>query len=263
MIEEFFTYGVLGIFAGLIAGMFGIGGGLIIVPILIASFIGSNFDGEIIVHLAIGTSMATIVFTGLASAYTHYKNKAVVNSYFKFISYGIVFGALTGALFTVQIPGEYVKKFIGILITLIAIQIFFDLKFRLTNNGPSQRLLVLSGSGIGFLSSILGIGGGLFTVPYLKNIGLSLKKSIGTSSACGIPIAIFGSLGYVILGLNEAKLPMLSFGYTYLPAVVGISITSVFSARIGGNLAHFFSTNTLRNLMCILLICIAFYMFSI
>ena len=135
--------------------------------------------------------------------------------------------------------------------------------FLISSHPYPYKIILLSGSGIGFLSSILGIGGGLFTVPYLKNIGLSLKKSIGTSSACGIPIAIFGSLGYVILGLNEAKLPMLSFGYIYVPAVVGISITSLFSARIGGNLAHFFSTNTLRNLMCILLICIAFYMFSI
>ena len=116
---------------------------------------------------------------------------------------------------------------------------------------------------IGFLSSILGIGGGTFSVPYFRSIGLSLTSAIGTSAACGVPIAIFGTLGYIIAGVNVDILPNMSFGYIYLPALIGVSVTSIFFARHGANLAHYLSQIVLRRLMASWFLIVSIYMFVI
>ena len=263
MFDEILIFGTLGVLAGLLAGMFGIGGGLIMVPVLIGTFINLGFDDQIIVQLAIGTAISCIIFTGISSANAHRKKDSIDFNQFKPVAIGIIFGAFAGALFAVQVDGVLLKLSIAIFVLIVGFQILLDINLTSNKFSPSKPQSILAGSAIGFFSSILGIGGGTFSVPYFKASGLNLTSAIGTSAACGVPIAIFGTLGYIIAGLNVEILPNMSFGYIYLPAVVGISITSVFSARIGGNLAHFFSTNTLRNLMCILLICIAFYMFSI
>ena len=263
MIEELLIFSFLGIFAGLIAGMFGIGGGIIIVPVLVTSFMSLGFEEEIIVHLAIGSSMASIFFTGIASANAHRKKNAINYNMMKPVAFGIIFGALLGAFFALQLEGDILKIIIGSFVILVAIQIGFDFEFKSRNDKPQNIQSYIAGSGIGFLSSILGIGGGIFSVPYFKSSGLSLTSSVGTSAACGIPIAFFGALGYFFMGMNNVLMPSLSYGYIYLPAVFGISITSVFAAQYGARLAHFVSTVTLKRLMLSLMITIAIYMIVI
>ena len=263
MFDEILIFASLGILAGVLAGMFGIGGGLIIVPVLIGTFVNLSFESEIIVHLAIGTSIACIIFTGFSSASAHNNRNSIDFSYFKPVATGIIFGAIAGALFAVQIDGIVLKLSIGIFIFLAGLQILFGIELFSKPIRPNKSKSIFAGSIIGFLSSILGIGGGTFSVPYFKAYGLSMKTSIGTSAACGVPIAIFGSLGYVIAGINIESLPIYSFGYVYIPALIGISITGVFGAKYGAMLAHYFSQETLKNIMAGWFFIVSIYMILI
>ena len=243
--------------------MFGIGGGLIIVPVLIGTFINLGFDESIIVHLSIGTAISCIIFTGLASANAHRKKKSIDFNHLKPVPSGIKLGALAGALFAVQIEGIFLKITIAIFVLLVGIQILFDIKIYSKRIKPNKPKSVFAGSVIGFLSSMLGIGGGTFSVPYFRASGLKLTTSIGTSAACGIPIAVFGTLGYIIAGIKITELPNLSLGYVYLPALLGVSITSVFAAKYGADLAHYFSQTTLKRLMAMWFFIISIYMILI
>jgi len=262
MIEEMIIFISLGVFSGLIAGLFGIGGGTLIVPVLVACFFSMGFEESIIVHLALGTSMACIFFTGLASANAHKKKNAIDFGVMKPVVIGIIFGSFLGAIFAIQIAGSILKIIIGLFALFVAIQIGFQLELR-RRRIDNKSTSYVAGSSIGFLSSILGIGGGIFSVSYFKSSGLSLTTSIGTSAACGVPIAIFASLGYIFVGFNNSVLPPMSIGYIYLPAVIGVSITSIFTAVYGAKLAHFISEKLLRNLLISLMLTISIYMIAL
>ena len=262
MIEEMIIFISLGVFSGLIAGLFGIGGGTLIVPVLVACFFSMGFEESIIVHLALGTSMACIFFTGLASANAHKKKNAIDFGVMKPVVIGIIFGSFLGAIFAIQIAGSILKIIIGLFALFVAIQIGFQLELR-RRRIDNKSTSYVAGSSIGFLSSILGIGGGIFSVSYFKSSGLSLTTSIGTSAACGVPIAIFASLGYIFVGFNNSVLPPMSIGYIYLPAVIGVSMTSIFTAVYGAKLAHFISEKLLRNLLISLMLTISIYMIAL
>lgn len=262
MIEEMIIFISLGLFSGLIAGLFGIGGGTLIVPVLVACFFSMGFEESIIVHLALGTSMACIFFTGLASANAHKKKNAIDFGVMKPVVIGIIFGSFLGAIFAIQIAGSILKIIIGLFALFVAIQIGFQLELR-RRRSDNKSTSYIAGSSIGFLSSILGIGGGIFSVSYFKSSGLSLTTSIGTSAACGVPIAIFASLGYIFVGFNNSVLPPMSIGYIYLPAVIGVSMTSIFTAVYGAKLAHFISEKLLRNLLISLMLTISIYMIAL
>ena len=262
MIEEMIIFILLGVFSGLIAGLFGIGGGTLIVPVLVACFFSMGFEESIIVHLALGTSMACIFFTGLASANAHKKKNAIDFGVMKPVVIGIIFGSFLGAIFAIQIAGSILKIIIGLFALFVAIQIGFQLELR-RRRIDNKSTSYVAGSSIGFLSSILGIGGGIFSVSYFKSSGLSLTTSIGTSAACGVPIAIFASLGYIFIGFNNSVLPPMSIGYIYLPAVIGVSMTSIFTAVYGAKLAHFISEKLLRNLLISLMLTISIYMIAL
>ena len=176
--------------------------------------------------------------------------------------WGVVLGAFLGAIFAIQLNGNLLKNIIGTFILLVAIQISFNLNLSVRKNNVSREPYII-GTGIGFLSSILGIGGGIFSVPYFKYLGLNMTSSVGTSAACGIPIAFFGALVYFILGASNDNLPSLTFGYIYLPALFGITITSIFSAKFGADIAHYVSEITLKKLMVSLMLLISIYMFVI
>ena len=263
MFDEILIFGALGILAGLLAGMFGIGGGLIIVPVLIGTFINLGFDTEIIIQLSIGTAISCIIFTSLSSANAHRKKNSIEFKRFKPVAMGIIFGAFVGALFAVQIKGLILKLSIATFLLLVGLQILFDLKISSKKISPSKSQSIFAGSVIGFLSSILGIGGGTFSVPYFRSSGLSLTSAIGTSAACGVPIAIFGTLGYIIAGINVDILPNMSFGYIYLPALIGVSATSIFFAKYGADLAHYLSQVVLKRLMATWFLIVSIYMFII
>ena len=260
MIEALILFATLGIFAGLIAGMFGVGGGIITVPVLVACFIQYGFEDAIMVHLAVGTSLGCIVFTGISSAYAHRQKNAISYKFLKPIASGIVIGAFLGALFAVQLNGNILKIIIGIFALFVAIQMGINREIEFKQRAKRNKEPYFVGTGIGFISSILGIGGGIFSVPYLKASGLTMTSSIGTSAACGIPIAVFGALGYIISGINNALLPPLTLGYIYLPALLGISLTSVIAAKYGAHIAHHVSEKILKKMMASMMLLISFYM---
>ena len=253
----------VGIFAGTLAGMFGIGGGVIIVPALIASFIYLEFDQVITTHLAIGTSLASIFFTGIASAYSHNQKKGVVWKIFYPLSSGIAVGAILGAFIAGNISGDNLRYLVGIFLIIVAIQLISSFEIKASKRESHSISSVLSGAGIGMASSIIGIGGGSFTVPYLRYSGYEMKLCIGTAAACGVPIALFGSLGYLYTGWSIENTPSMSLGYIYLPAVIGISATSIFSAKIGVAITHSLSDLVLKILFSLFLIIGALYMLAI
>jgi uncharacterized membrane protein YfcA len=260
---EILIFLLVGIFAGLLAGLFGIGGGIIIVPALVATFMYLGFNEAIIMHLAIGSSLASIFFTGIASAYAHNKKHSLVWEAFYPLCAGITIGALLGALIAGNLSGVILRYILGIFLLGLAIQLIFSLEIKKTIRSHNLLLSVFSGSGIGLMSSIMGRGGGSFSVPYLRYLGYEMKMSIGTSAACGVPIALFGSIGYLLIGWNLESLPTMSYGYIYLPAVIGISATSVFSASLGVNIAHKLSDLILKILFSLFLIVSALYMLAI
>ncbi|NCX74867.1 MAG: sulfite exporter TauE/SafE family protein, partial [Proteobacteria bacterium] len=193
-------------------------------------------------------------------AYAHRQKNAINYKFFKPIALGIVIGAFLGALFAVQLNGNILKIIIGIFALFVAIQMGINREIKFKERAKQNKETYFVGTGIGFTSSILGIGGGIFSVPYLKASGLTMTSSIGTSAACGIPIAIFGALGYIISGINNELLPPLTLGYIYLPALLGISLTSIIAAKYGAHIAHHVSEKILKRMMASMMLLISFYM---
>lgn len=251
---EFVLYLILGALAGVLAGLFGVGGGLVIVPVLVFSFTLHGFAPEILTHLAIGTSLATIVFTSLNSILTHHRKGAVRWPLVLWMTVGIVVGAALGSLTAEAIQGPQLQRIIGVFAILMAIQMAFDLLPRASGDVPGKGGLSIAGVVIGWASAIFGIGGGSLTVPFLCWRSVPMQQAVATSAACGLPIAIAGALSFMVVGWQNALLPEWSVGFVYLPAMVGIAATSMFFARFGANLAHRLSPKLLKRLFALLLL---------
>lgn len=249
----FLLYLILGGFAGTLAGLFGIGGGLIIVPVLVYSFQAQGLSTEILTHLAVGTSLATIVITSISSVKTHHGKGAVRWPIFAVLSLGIIAGAWAGVYTAIQLSGSTLQRLIGIFVVLVAIKMWFGFKHSETAKIPGKPVLIVAGSIIGWISSIFGIGGGTMSVPFLRKASLSMPHAVGTSAACGLPIAITGAAANMIMGLHNDSLPILSTGYVYWPAFLGIVLTSVLFARFGAQLAHRLPADKLQKSFAILL----------
>ncbi len=248
------SYLALGALAGTVAGLFGIGGGLIIVPVLIFSFGLQGISPEIAPHLAVGTSLATIVFTSVSSIRSHHKHGAVRWDLFRPMMVGIIVGALIGAWTASLMSGPALELVIGVFVTLVAVKMLFDVSPKPGRDVPGLAGLGVAGGGIGWASAIFGIGGGTVTVPYLSWCNVRMQQAVGTSAACGLPIAIAGALGNIWTGWQNPALPELSVGFVYLPALIGIILTSIFFARIGANLAHRLNPRVLKRIFSIMLL---------
>jgi len=234
----FLLYLFLGAFAGTLAGLFGIGGGLIIVPALIFSFQLQGLPTQVLTHLALGTSLATIVVTSASSLRAHHSKGSVEWSLFLLLGSGILVGAWLGVYTATKMSGEVLQQLIGAFALLISVKMWCGFKVRKGTRIQSKVLWVASGTSIGWLSSLFGIGGGTVMVPYLRWSNICMTKAVGTSAACGLPIALTGAVANMVLGQNNALLPTLSTGYVYWPAFFGIVITSALFARFGASLAH-------------------------
>lgn len=253
---EFLLYLVLGGFAGVLAGLFGVGGGIIIVPVLVFSFTAQGFDAEVLTHLAVGTSLATIVFTSINSVRAHHSVGAVRWAVFAWLTVGIVLGSGLGTLTASYIAGPHLQKIIGVFALLVSAQMALDLRPKARREIPGKPGLTLAGLVIGWASAIFGIGGGSLTVPFLTWRSLSMQQAVATSAACGFPIAVASTLSFMILGWHDPLLPPHSLGFVYLPALLGIALTSMFFARFGARLAHKLSPRLLKRLFAALLFCV-------
>lgn len=253
---EFLLYLLLGAGAGVLAGLFGVGGGIIIVPVLVFSFTVQGFDPAVLTQMAVGTSLATIIFTSINAVREHHRKGAVRWPIVAWMGLGIVVGAGLGALTAKSIHGEYLQKIIGVFAIAVAIQMAFALKPKASRDVPGKLGLGLAGSVIGWASALFGVGGGSMTVPFLSWRSVPMQQAVATSSACGFPIAVASTLSFILLGWHDARLPEWSLGFVYLPALLGIALTSMFFAKFGVRLAHKLSPLLLKRLFALLLICV-------
>ncbi|KEI70647.1 sulfite exporter TauE/SafE family protein [Endozoicomonas elysicola] len=249
----FLLYLVLGACAGVMAGLFGIGGGLIIVPVLIFSFKAQGMSSEVLTHMAVGTSLATMVITSLSSIKAHQDEGAVQWKIFTTLSIGILAGAFMGVYTAVHLSGHLLQKLLGVFAILVSAKMWFGFKVREGARIPGKVVLVSTGVVIGSVSSMFGIGGGTLSVPFLRRISLTMKQAVGTSAACGLPIALMGALSNMVLGENNPQLPALATGYVYWPAFLGIVLTSVLLARFGARLAHGLPAEKLQKMFAVFL----------
>ena len=239
-------YLTLGLFAGVMAGLLGVGGGLIIVPTLAWIFHHQQVDDAIVMHLAIGTALATIVVTSISSVRAHHRRGAVLWPIFWRLTPGIVVGAWLGAAIADALPSAVLSKVFAVFVLTVAAQMGFGAKPAPHRELPGTTGMLTAGGVIGAVSAIVGIGGGSLTVPFLTWCNIAIRQAVATSSACGLPIALAGALGFVVTGLNAAGRPDWSLGYIYGPALVGITLTSMLSAPLGAKLAHTLPTEMLK-----------------
>lgn len=250
---EFALYLVLGAIAGILAGLFGVGGGIIIVPVLVFSFTAQGFSPEVLTHLAVGTSLATIVFTSINSIREHNRRGAVQWNLFIWLAPGILAGAAVGGVTAALIQGPILQKIIGVFAICVALQLALNLTPKNPRPLPKRPELVAAGGIIGWASAIFGIGGGSVTVPFLVWRSVSIQQAVATSAACGFPIAFAGAVVFMSTGWHESQLPDWSLGFVYFPAVLGIALTSMFFARFGARLAHRLPPLLLKRLFALLL----------
>ncbi|UTF58916.1 sulfite exporter TauE/SafE family protein [Gilvimarinus sp. DA14] len=246
-------YLLVGAFAGLLAGLFGIGGGMVIVPVLIFSFIGAGLSPDVLTHMAVATSLASIVFTSISSVWAHHRKQAVIWRIVKLMTLGLIIGTAIGVFFISSVPGPVLQKLIGLFALLLSLKMLLNWQPPGEGKEPGAGGLSIAGGVIGFGSSWFGIGGGTFTVPYLSWLRINMRNAVATSAACGLPIAVAATFANIVAGWNHPDLPQWSTGYVYWPAVLGIAIASVPCARIGAKLAHSLDAKLLKKLFAVLL----------
>ena len=258
---ELIIYLLIGAMAGFAAGLFGVGGGLIIVPILYIVFTQLHYDPSVIMHLALGTSLATIIVTSISSITAHHKRGAVMWDVFRNLAPGLALGAFLGAGIADYLSGQGLQLLIGFFAIWVAYTMFNGASKPVdpSHHLPSKGMQIMAGAGIGVASAIFGIGGGSLTVPYLSRHGVVIQKAVATSAAGGLPIAIAGALGFMWFGSNtEAKIPH-SIGYVHIYAFIGISVMSFMTAKLGAKVAHKLSPAMLKRCFSCLLATVGLY----
>jgi len=253
--EIWLTYCGAGLIAGMLAGLLGVGGGIIIVPMLTFTFTMQHFDEPVVHHLALGTSLGTIIFTSFASFRAHHQHGAVNWQVVRRITPGILVGTVAGSYVAASLSTNILRGFFIAFTYYVALQMLTGIKPKGSRQLPGISGMFSVGTGIGAVSSLVGIGGGSMSVPFLAWCNISMHNAIGTSAAIGFPIALFGSIGFIANGLAASGLPKGSLGYIYLPAMIGISVTSFLVAPMGARLAHRLPVGQLKKIFaCLLLV---------
>ena len=256
-------YLAAGAISGLLAGLFGIGGGMIIVPILIYIFKAQGVPEAALTHVGIGTSLTTIIVTSIISLRAHDSKGAVNWSVWKLMAPGLVIGSLIGAGVASVIHGNSLQAIIGIGAFLVGLKMLFTKNKSLEENNfsklPSPLGQTSLGSLIGIVSAIFGIGGGTLTVPILNHYGLKIQNAVGTSAACGLPIAASGAFGFFVFGQFvdpsvKEVLPSGVLGFVHIYAFICLSLASFFTARIGAKLTHKLPAAALKKAFAVLLL---------
>jgi uncharacterized membrane protein YfcA len=252
---------VLGIATGFLAGLLGIGGGMIMVPFLTYLLGQQNVAPELAVKMAIATSMATIIFTSIASVRAHHKRGAVRWTLVRDLAPGIVLGSLIASMGVFAIlKGSFLALFFAVFVGFSATQMYLDKKPKPSRQVPGTTGLLGAGGVIGFLSGLVGAGGGFVSVPFMAWCNIPIHNAVATSAAVGFPIALANVIGYVFSGQNVPDLPAYSVGYLWLPAMVVIALCSVFMAPLGAGAAHRLPVKQLKRVFASILYVLAAYM---
>jgi uncharacterized membrane protein YfcA len=256
-LEIAIMYLAVGLIAGLLAGLLGVGGGLVIVPMLVFCFVKQDIQPDVIMHLALGTSLASIIFTSISSFMSHHRRGAVDWTIVKRIVPGILIGTFLGTFVASKLSNGFLKGFFCVFLYAVATQMILNKKPKASRELPGNVGMFGVGSTIGVASALVGIGGGSLSVPFMIWCNVAAHRAIGTSAAIGFPIAIAGALGYVVNNLHAANLPPYSIGYVYLPALLFIVCFSVLTAPLGAKLAHALPVDKLKRIFALFLYAVA------
>lgn len=251
------TYLILGLGSGFVAGLFGVGGGLTIVPILLMLFQAQGFPEGQLMHLALGTAMATIVITSISSMRAHHQHGGVRWDIFRSMAPGLVAGTLIGSLFASRIPTDTMAVVFTFIVYWASLQMLLDIKPKPTRELPGTSGLVSVGGLIGGVSSLVAAGGGFLSVPFMMLCNVNIRQAVGTSSALGFPIALAGVIGYILGGWSITDLPGPNLGFVYLPAFLGVVVTTIFMAPVGAKLAHSLPVKQLKRAFGVMLALLA------
>lgn len=252
---------LLGLGAGFLAGLLGIGGGMLMVPFITLILSHRSVSPGLAVKMAIATSMATIIFTSLSSVRAHHQRGAVRWDIVQRLAPGIVAGSMIGSLGVFALlKGTSLAIFFGLFVSFSAMQMFLDKKPQPTRQMPGTAGQLAAGGFIGFISGLVGAGGGFISVPFMTWCNIAIHNAVATSAALGFPIAVANALGYVLSGQDVAGLPAGSFGYIWLPALGVIAACSVLTAPLGARTAHRIPVARLKRVFACILFALAGYM---
>ena len=251
------TFLLTGLLSGFLAGLLGVGGGIIIVPVVYFILLSLGYSNDIAMHVSVASSLAIIVFTSISSIRSHLKLGNVETTIIRKWFFGIIIGSILGSLTASKINGEILVLIFASLAFLISLNMFFQKNIKIISKDiPNLFILnfIISGN-IGFLSSLIGIGGGSFSVPTLSIFSKKIHQAVGTSSVLGFFIAFPGAISYILSGIREENLPPYSIGYVNILIVLIIASTSIFTANIGAKISSKIDKNTLRKIFAIFLLC--------
>lgn len=250
---------LLGVATGFLAGLLGIGGGMLMVPFITIILTGKGFPPEYTVKMAVATSLASICFTSLSSVRAHHRRGAVLWPIVWLLAPGILLGALIGAQVAVALPGKVLSVLFAVFVAFSATQMLLNRRPKPTRTLPGRLGTFGMGGVIGLLSSLVGAGGAFVSVPFMTWCNVKIHDAVGTSAALGFPIAFAGTLGYIWAGQGLPQMPPGSFGYLYLPGLVVVSLASMTLAPVGARTAHRMDIQPLRKLFAVVLYILAAY----
>ena len=259
---DFLLLAGMGAIAGVLAGLLGIGGGIVIVPVLALVLTGQGASVHVVMQVAIGTSLATIVTTALSSIRAHQKRNAIDWQVFRRITPGVMIGAVIGAIIADAIPGTTLRIVFAFFMLFVATQMAYDRTPAPHRQLPQRRGMLVAGTLIGTVASMMGIGGGSMSVPFLTWCNMQVRNAVATSAAIGLPIAIAGAISFIVTGWGHPELPPWSFGYVNLPAYAGIVVASTLFAPLGAALAHRLAPRTIKRIFAVFLVVLAVKMLT-
>jgi len=250
---------LMGATAGFMAGLLGIGGGMIMVPFMTMILESKGVDAEHVVKMAVATSLATICFTSLSSVRAHHKHGAVLWPVARLLAPGILLGSLIGAQIAAALPTRILSLLFALFIAYSATQMFIDRKPKASRTLPGKPGMFGVGSVVGLLSSIVGAGGAFVSVPFMTWCNIKIHQAVATSASLGFPIALAGTLGYVWAGRDLSDMPAGAFGYLYLPGLLVIATISMMTAPLGARTAHRMDIRPLKRAFAVVLYILAAY----
>ena len=257
---HFIYYLAIGAIAGTLSGLLGIGGGVVIVPLLVLVYTLQKMPGDLVMHMAVATSLAGMIVTTASAVMAHHRYGSKIWSTFKLLAPGVAIGSIVGAIIAHKLSTHTLQIAFSFFVFIIAIHLITPSKTKVEHHLPQTiGCYVISGT-IGIISSLLGLGGGTFMVPFLAYCSIDMRDAVGISAACSLVISIVSTLSFMLLGALHHSLPVGSTGYIYWPAVICIAMASPFFALWGANLSHRLPVKRLRQIFAVFLLGVAIYM---
>ncbi len=253
-------YFIIGAIAGTIGGLFGVGGGVIVVPALILAFTAQGFSPDVLTHMAVATSLAAMVVTSTSSAWAHYRLNHVRWDLLMFLAAGVAVGAFFGVAGSLRMRGEWIQVAFGCYLLFIAARVLFKKQPQQGRQMPPRWFVSIVGAVIGGISMIFGIGGGSMTVPFLLRYQLPSQVAVGSSAVLGVPIALLGGILYALQNPGVLPMPDHTLGYVSVPAFLGLAIASIPSARFGATIAKKLPEQSLKKAFGIFGLCMGLFL---